>query len=61
VTFTVYAALSGFFLLVVVHLQVVAGWSPLASGVALVPITLAMALLSSRSGRWPRAAARGCR
>ena len=50
VTFTVYAALSGFFLLVVVHLQVVAGYSPLASGVALVPITLAMALLSSRSG-----------
>ena len=50
VTFTVYAALSGFFLLLVVHLQVVAGYSPLASGVALVPVTLAMALLSSRSG-----------
>ncbi len=50
VTFTVYAALSGFFLLLVVHLQVVAGWSPLASGTALVPVTLAMALLSSRSG-----------
>ena len=50
VTFSVYAALSGFFLLVVVHLQVVAGWSPLASGVALVPITLLMATLSSRSG-----------
>ena len=50
VTFAVYAALSGFFLLVVVHLQVVAGYSPLASGVALVPITLLMAVLSSRSG-----------
>ena len=50
VTFAVYAALSGFFLLVVLHLQVVAGWSPLASGVALVPITLLMAALSSRSG-----------
>ena len=50
VTFAVYAALSGFFLLLVVHLQVVAGWSPLASGVALVPVTLVMAVLSSRSG-----------
>ena len=59
VTFTVYAALSGFFFLVVVHLQVVAGWSPLASGVALVPITLLMASLSSRSGAM--AASRGPR
>ena len=50
VTFAVYAALAGFFLLVVVHLQVVSGYSPLASGVALVPITLLMAALSSRSG-----------
>jgi EmrB/QacA subfamily drug resistance transporter len=61
VTFTVYAALSAVFLLVVVHLQVVGGYSPLASGVALVPVTLSMLLLSSRSGalaarigpRWP--------
>jgi EmrB/QacA subfamily drug resistance transporter len=51
VTFAVYAALSGFFLLLVVHLQVVAGWSPLSSGVALVPVTLLMATLSSRSGQ----------
>ena len=50
VTFAVYAALAGFFLLLVVHLQVVAGYTPLASGVALVPITLVMAALSSRSG-----------
>jgi len=50
VTFAVYAALSAFLLLVVVHLQVVPGWSPLAAGVALVPITLLMATLSSRSG-----------
>jgi predicted MFS family arabinose efflux permease len=50
VTFAVYAALSGFFLLLVVHLQVVAGYSPLASGVALVPVTVLMATLSSRSG-----------
>jgi EmrB/QacA subfamily drug resistance transporter len=59
VTFAVYAALSGFFFLVVVHLQVVAGYSPLASGVALVPITLLMAAFSSRSGAY--AARRGPR
>jgi EmrB/QacA subfamily drug resistance transporter len=50
VTFAVYAALAGFFLLLVVHLQVVAGYSPLASGVALVPVTQLMVALSSRSG-----------
>jgi EmrB/QacA subfamily drug resistance transporter len=50
VTFAVYAALAGFFLLLVVHLQVVAGYSPLASGVALLPVTLLMVALSSRSG-----------
>lgn len=50
VTFAVYAALAGFFLLLVVHLQVVAGYSPLGSGVSLVPVTLAMGALSSRSG-----------
>ena len=59
VTFAVYAALSGFLFLVVVHLQVVAGYSPLASGVALVPITLLMAAFSSRSGAY--AAQRGPR
>ena len=50
VTFAVYAALAVFLLLVVVHLQVVAGYSPLAAGVSLVPVTLLMATLSSRSG-----------
>ena len=59
VTFAVYAALSGFFFLFVVHLQVVSGYSPLASGVALVPITLLMAAFSSRSGAY--AARRGPR
>ena len=50
VTFAVYAALSAVFFLLVVHLQVVAGYSPLASGVAGLPVTVAMLLLSSRSG-----------
>jgi len=50
VTFLVYAAGGGVFLLVVVNLQVVAGFSPLASGIALLPVTLLMLLLSARSG-----------
>jgi EmrB/QacA subfamily drug resistance transporter len=50
VTFAVYGALAGFFLLLVVHLQVVGGYSPLAAGTALVPVTLIMAGLSGRSG-----------
>ncbi|MCY7366391.1 MAG: MFS transporter [Frankiaceae bacterium] len=50
VTFAVYAALGGLFLLLVVHLQVVVGWSPLVAGSALLPVTLVMLLLSARSG-----------
>jgi EmrB/QacA subfamily drug resistance transporter len=50
VTAAVYAALSGLFFLLVVHLQVVAGYPPLGAGVALVPVTVVLALLSSRSG-----------
>ena len=50
VTFAVYAALGAVFFLLVVHLQVVAGFSPLASGVALLPITGLMLVLSARAG-----------
>lgn len=50
VTFAVYAALGGLFLLLVVHLQTVARYSPLAAGAALLPVTVAMLLLSTRSG-----------
>jgi EmrB/QacA subfamily drug resistance transporter len=50
VTFAVYAALAGVFFLLVVHLQVVVGWSPLEAGAASVPITVLMLLLSARSG-----------
>jgi EmrB/QacA subfamily drug resistance transporter len=50
VTFAVYAALAGVFFLLVVHLQVVVGWSPLEAGAASVPITVLMLLLSTRSG-----------
>jgi EmrB/QacA subfamily drug resistance transporter len=50
VTFAIYAALGAVFFLLVVDLQVVAGFSPLASGTALLPVTVLMLLLSSRSG-----------
>ncbi|BBH67985.1 MFS transporter [Actinoplanes sp. OR16] len=50
VTFLVYAANGGVFFLVVVNLQVVAGFTPLAAGIALLPITALMLLLSARAG-----------
>ncbi|MFG2194935.1 MFS transporter [Streptomyces sp. NPDC048639] len=50
VTFCVYAAFGGFFFLSVLQLQVVVGYSALAAGTALLPTTLMMLLLSSRSG-----------
>jgi EmrB/QacA subfamily drug resistance transporter len=50
VTFAVYAALSGVFFLLVVALQVVAGFSPIASGAALLPVTICMLFLSARAG-----------
>jgi EmrB/QacA subfamily drug resistance transporter len=50
VTFVVYAALGGLFFMLVVTLQVVAGWSPLLAGTALMPVTLLMLVLSSRAG-----------
>lgn len=51
VTFVVYAALGGALFLLPVALQVVDGYSPLESGVALVPVTVLMLVLSARSGR----------
>lgn len=52
VTLAVYAALGGVFFLLVLQLQLVAGYSPLASGVATVPITVIMLVLSAPAGRW---------
>ncbi len=49
-TFVVYAALSGVFLLVVLQLQIVSGFTPLAAGMALLPVTVAMLLLSATAG-----------
>ena len=50
VTFAVYAALGGVFFLLVLHLQLVAGFSPLLAGTALLPITVLMLLGSARVG-----------
>jgi EmrB/QacA subfamily drug resistance transporter len=51
VTFVVYAALTGATFLLPVVLQVVSGYSPLASGFALLPLTVIMLALSGRSGQ----------
>ena len=50
VTFAVYAALGGVFLFLVLALQVVAGFSPIAAGAALLPVTVLLLLLSARVG-----------
>jgi EmrB/QacA subfamily drug resistance transporter len=51
VTFIVYAALVGATFLLPVELQIVSGYSPLASGLALLPLTFIMLALSARSAR----------
>jgi EmrB/QacA subfamily drug resistance transporter len=64
VTFLVYAGLGGVFFLLVLQVQVVSGYSPLAAGTALLPITLLMLAFSARAGglaqrigpRWPMTA-----
>jgi Na+/melibiose symporter-like transporter len=50
VTFVVYGAFGGVFFLLVLELQVVSGFSPLQAGLALVPATVLMLLLSARAG-----------
>ncbi|MFD4458402.1 MFS transporter [Nocardia sp. NPDC058480] len=52
VTLLVYAALGGVFFLLVLQLQLVAGYSPMASGAAGLPVTLLMLVLSAPAGRW---------
>jgi EmrB/QacA subfamily drug resistance transporter len=51
VTFVVYGALASSLFLLPIQLQRVVGYSPLASGVALVPVTVLMLALSARAGR----------
>ncbi len=49
-TLLMYGALGVVFLLLVLQLQTVSGFSPLAAGTALLPVTLIMLLFSSRAG-----------
>ncbi|MFC9975341.1 MFS transporter [Spirillospora sp. NPDC127200] len=64
VTFVVYGGMGVMFFLFVLNLQVVSGFSPIAAGTALLPVTVLMLLLSSRAGalaqrigpRWPMTA-----
>ena len=51
VTFVVYAGIGGALFLIPVTLQIVAGYTPLASGLALLPVTAIMLAFSARSGR----------
>ncbi|MFF4901979.1 MFS transporter [Streptomyces sp. NPDC001068] len=50
VTLCVYGAFGGYFFLTALQLQVVAGYSALAAGTALLPSTVLMLLFSARSG-----------
>ncbi len=51
VTFLVYGALGGAIFLIPLQLQQSLGYSPLASGAALLPVTLIMLALSSQAGK----------
>lgn len=50
VTLVIYGALGAVFLLLVLQLQTVAGFSPVAAGTALLPFTAVMLMFSSRAG-----------
>jgi len=50
VTLLIYGALGAVFLLLVLQLQTVSGFSPLAAGTALLPVTVIMLLFSARAG-----------
>jgi EmrB/QacA subfamily drug resistance transporter len=51
VTFAVYGGLGGALFLLPVELQIVKGYSPLESGLALLPVTVVMLAFSARSGQ----------
>lgn len=49
-TFVVYGAVAVFFFLLVLQLEIVSGWTPLAAGLSTVPVTVLTLALSRRSG-----------
>lgn len=50
-TGAIYAALGTLLFLMVIHLQEVAGYSPISAGAASLPLTILMLTLSARSGK----------
>ena len=60
-TLAVYAALGGAFFLLVLEMQIGLGYSALAAGSALLPVTLIMLALSSRPGPRRSGSGRACR
>lgn len=54
VTLLIYGALGVMFVLLVLQLQLVSGFSPLAAGTALLPFTVLMLLFSARAGALTR-------
>jgi EmrB/QacA subfamily drug resistance transporter len=50
VTLLIYSALGAVFLMLVLQLQTVAGFSPVAAGTALLPVTAVLLVFSSRAG-----------
>jgi MFS family permease len=50
VTFVVYGAFGGVLFLLILQLQIVAGFTPIVAGTALLPVTVIMLLFSARSG-----------
>ncbi len=50
VTFTVYGGFGAVFFLLLIQLQVVSGFSPIAAGISILPITFLMLVLSPSSG-----------
>jgi EmrB/QacA subfamily drug resistance transporter len=50
ITFILYGAMGAVFFLLVLDLQVVAGFSPLEAGISLLPSTVLLLLLSARAG-----------
>jgi EmrB/QacA subfamily drug resistance transporter len=50
-TLLMYGALAGVLFFLVLQLQTVTGWSPLAAGTATMPLTICMLLLSRRTGK----------
>jgi EmrB/QacA subfamily drug resistance transporter len=52
ITFLVYGGMGVVFFLMPIQLQVTAGFSPLAAGLAFLPVTVMMLVLSARAGDW---------